>query len=84
MNNVPKTRVPDAVATGNTFASSRGLLPWPVDGHYTVVKPFGRQSHPIYKNLQIDNAGIDLGQPAEPQSSRSTTAKCRQCSVPTR
>lgn len=60
MNNVPKTRVPDAVATGNTFASSRGLLPWPVDGHYTVVKPFGRQSHPIYKNLQIDNAGIDL------------------------
>lgn len=60
MNNVPKQQVPATVTTGNTFASSRGMLPWPVDGNHTVVKPFGRQSHPVYKNLQIDNAGIDM------------------------
>ncbi len=60
MNNMPTTKVPDVVKPAKTFASSRGLLPWPVDGYYTIVKPFGRQSHPLDKNIKIDNSGIDL------------------------
>ncbi|MDE5812316.1 MAG: peptidoglycan DD-metalloendopeptidase family protein [Muribaculaceae bacterium] len=69
MNNVPTTP-PAAVEVGATFASSRGKLPAPVDGRYTVVKPFGRQRHPAYPNLEIDNAGIDI------QTTRGATVRC--------
>lgn len=59
MENVP-TVPQEQVRVGNTFASSRGLLPSPVDGRYTVVKKFGRQPHPNFPNLQIENSGIDI------------------------
>lgn len=59
INNVPAPSIP-AIKPASTFAASRGLLPSPVDGSYTVVKPFGRQRHPTYPNLEIDNAGIDI------------------------
>lgn len=64
-------RTPDRSAKiGSTFASSKGALPSPVDGRYTVVKPFGRQHHPVYTNLEIDNSGIDL------ETSRGATVRC--------
>lgn len=68
MENVPAAPQ-QQVKVGNTFASSRGLLPSPVDGKYTVVKRFGRQPHPNFPNLQIENSGIDI------ETSRGATVR---------
>ena len=41
------------------FAKNKGKLPWPADG--PVVSRFGKQYHPVYKNLELPpNNGIDL------------------------
>lgn len=45
------------LATG--FKSNRGKLPWPViKGR--VVKKFGKQPHPILRNITIQNSGVDI------------------------
>ncbi len=41
------------------FTANRGKLPWPVlKGD--VIKPFGRQRHPVLKNIEINNSGVDI------------------------
>lgn len=41
------------------FSKNKGKLPWPVDG--PVVGRFGRQFHPVYKNLELPpNNGVDI------------------------
>lgn len=41
------------------FAKNKGKLPWPVEG--PVVGRFGKQYHPVYKNLELPpNNGIDI------------------------
>lgn len=41
------------------FAGNKGKLPWPVSG--TVVGKFGKQYHPVFKNLELPpNEGIDI------------------------
>ena len=41
------------------FSQNKGKLPWPVDG--PVVSRFGKQFHPVYKNLELPpNNGIDV------------------------
>ena len=41
------------------FAKNKGKLPWPADG--PVVGRFGKQYHPVYKNLELPpNNGIDV------------------------
>ena len=41
------------------FANNKGKLPWPADG--PVVARFGKQYHPVYKNLELPpNNGIDI------------------------
>lgn len=41
------------------FSNNKAKLPWPVDG--PVVGRFGRQFHPVYKNLELPpNNGIDI------------------------
>lgn len=41
------------------FSQNKGKLPWPVDG--PVVSRFGKQYHPVYKNLELPpNNGIDV------------------------
>lgn len=41
------------------FAKNKGKLPWPADG--PVVAHFGKQFHPVYKNLELPpNNGIDV------------------------
>ena len=41
------------------FSKNKGKLPWPVDG--PVVGRFGRQFHPVFKNLELPpNNGIDV------------------------
>ena len=41
------------------FANNKGKLPWPADG--PVVSRFGKQYHPVYKNLELPpNKGFDI------------------------
>lgn len=41
------------------FANNKGKLPWPVSG--TLVGKFGKQYHPVFKNLELPpNEGIDI------------------------
>lgn len=41
------------------FANNQGKLPWPADG--PVVSRFGKQYHPVYKNLELPpNNGVDI------------------------
>lgn len=44
------------------FSKNKGKLPWPVDG--PVVGRFGKQYHPVYKNLELPpNNGVDVAVP---------------------
>ena len=41
------------------FSKNKGKLPWPADG--PVVGRFGRQFHPVFRNLELPpNNGIDI------------------------
>jgi septal ring factor EnvC (AmiA/AmiB activator) len=41
------------------FAKNKGKLPWPADG--PVVGRFGKQYHPVYKNIELPpNNGVDI------------------------
>lgn len=41
------------------FAKNKGRLPWPADG--PVVNRFGKQYHPVYRNLELPpNNGFDV------------------------
>ncbi len=41
------------------FGNNRGKLPWPVE-RGIVVSNFGKQRHPVLRNIEIDNRGIDI------------------------
>ncbi len=47
-------------ALSGSFESNRGRLLFPVRGKYTIVRGFGRQSHPDLPNVVTDNPGIDI------------------------
>lgn len=48
-----------AVKLSGEFENNKGKLPWPVNG--AVVASFGRQFHPVFKNLELPaNEGIDI------------------------
>ena len=50
---------PAAVALAAEFSSNKGKLPWPVNG--SVVAKFGKQYHPVFKNLELPaNNGLDI------------------------
>lgn len=41
------------------FSDNKGKLPWPAEG--PVVTRFGKQYHPVYKNLELPmNNGVDI------------------------
>lgn len=41
------------------FANNQGKLPWPAEG--PVMSRFGKQYHPVYKNLELPpNNGVDI------------------------
>ena len=53
---------PAAVALSAEFSSNKGKLPWPVNG--SVVAKFGKQYHPVFKNLELPaNNGLDITAP---------------------
>ncbi len=44
---------------GNNFAENRGRMSFPVD-RGTVTHRFGRQPHPVFKNIVEENTGIKI------------------------
>jgi septal ring factor EnvC (AmiA/AmiB activator) len=42
----------------NSFAENKSKLPWPVSGF--VSQKFGRQNHPVLKNIILENNGINI------------------------
>lgn len=48
-----------AVKLSGEFENNKGKLPWPVNG--ALVAGFGKQYHPVFKNLELPaNEGIDI------------------------
>lgn len=55
-------------AVGNNFAANRGRMGMPAYG--TITHRFGRQPHPVFKNIVEENNGIKIA------VARGTVAKC--------
>lgn len=54
-----KQKAPVDYKLAEDFVKNKGKLPWPVEG--PVVGRFGKQYHPVYKNLELPpNNGIDI------------------------
>jgi septal ring factor EnvC (AmiA/AmiB activator) len=43
----------------DSFKANRGKLPWPVERGY-ISLGFGDQAHPVYRELQIHNSGLEF------------------------
>ncbi|MFZ4426021.1 MAG: murein hydrolase activator EnvC family protein [Saprospiraceae bacterium] len=66
---VPKTRArpddplpvagPETVPATAAFGFNKGQLPWPVSGG-RIVRAFGTQQHPRFKDVKTQNNGIDI------------------------
>jgi septal ring factor EnvC (AmiA/AmiB activator) len=50
---------PETRELSNSFSKNRGILPWPVDRGY-VSQKFGIYPHPDFKNITLQNNGIDI------------------------
>lgn len=55
-------------AVGNNFAANRGKMGMPAYG--TITHRFGRQPHPVFKNIVEENNGIKIA------VTKGTVAKC--------
>lgn len=58
-----------SVVAGNNFAENRGRMSFPVASG-TIIEKFGKQPHPVFKNITIENNGIKIKVPA------GTKARC--------
>ncbi|TXF76340.1 murein hydrolase activator EnvC family protein [Chryseobacterium sp.] len=58
-----------STAAGNNFAANRGKIGFPVEKGQ-VTHRFGRQPHPVFKNIVEENNGIKISVPS------GTRAKC--------
>ena len=58
-----------STASGSNFAANRGRMGFPVD-RGNITHRFGRQPHPVFKNIVEENNGIKISVPA------GTRAKC--------
>ena len=63
------SQTPEELKLSNSFASNRGVLPWPVENG-EVVSTFGEHQHPVLKNVTVKNDGVDI------QSSKGAAARC--------
>jgi len=50
---------PEVQNLSNSFAASKGRLPWPVEKGF-ISSYFGKHPHPLFPNVTIDNNGIDI------------------------
>lgn len=57
-----------STASGNNFASNKGKLGMPIAG--TITHRFGRQPHPVFKNIMEENNGIKIS------VSKGAVARC--------
>ena len=58
-NNKATANAANITASNTAFQQQKGQLAWPVqDG--VITRHFGKQSHPIHKQVQITNNGIDI------------------------
>jgi len=56
----PNVKDAGAIASASTvFRRQKGKLTWPVKNGL-IIRHFGKQSHPIHKQVQITNNGIDI------------------------
>ncbi len=50
---------PKSAALAKSFTSNKGKLPWPVESGF-ITQRYGKQTHPVWKHVTIDNPGIDI------------------------
>ena len=53
------TLTSDGKVDSDSFKANKGKLPWPVERGY-ISMGFGDQSHPVYKELQVHNSGLEF------------------------
>jgi septal ring factor EnvC (AmiA/AmiB activator) len=57
-----------STASGNNFAANKGKIGMPIAG--TITHRFGRQPHPVFKNIMEENNGIKIS------VSKGAVARC--------
>jgi septal ring factor EnvC (AmiA/AmiB activator) len=50
---------PEERLVSNNFKDNKGLLPWPTE-RGIITGFFGANSHPLYRDIKINNNGIDI------------------------
>jgi septal ring factor EnvC (AmiA/AmiB activator) len=50
---------PEGKKLADKFSANRGILPWPVTKAY-ITRRFGVQKHEIFKNVVVQNSGINI------------------------
>lgn len=58
-NNSATSKTPASTALSNSFKNNKGRLPWPVSQGF-VSQTFGVHKHPEFKNITLQNNGIDI------------------------
>lgn len=53
------SNTPEALKLSNDFENNKGRLPWPVEKGI-ISSSFGRHSHPLWKDVVINNNGVDI------------------------
>jgi len=53
------TLTPETAVLSSSFADNRGRLLWPVARGF-ISQRFGRHSHPVLKNVIVENRGVDI------------------------
>jgi len=53
---------PEGKKLAAAFSANKGRLPWPVRRGY-VSRHFGKQPHPVYKNVMVESLGIYINVP---------------------
>jgi septal ring factor EnvC (AmiA/AmiB activator) len=50
---------PEAAKLSSAFENNKGSLPWPVERGF-ISSQFGRRTHPVWKDVVINNNGVDI------------------------
>ena len=50
---------PEEQLVSTNFGKNLGRLPWPVEKG-AIIGHYGKQKHPVLRNIEIDNKGIDI------------------------
>jgi len=58
------TSTPEVSMISSSFSANRSKLIWPVQKGFVAAK-FGKQPHPVLKNVTIENLGVDIQTPKD-------------------